>query len=141
MEDHQVSVTLTGPAKIDGKRREPGYTALVTPTFALQLAASGVINPVQFGESEILTGEFEAAVRAAVAERDANWATAMDHFDTMAEDKLNEALDELQAEHSKVVELEGRATADADRIAALEAALTVATAEDGKKPGAKPQIK
>ncbi len=45
MEDQKISVTLTGPAKIDGKREPEGKTVSVSPSVALQLAASGVINP------------------------------------------------------------------------------------------------
>ncbi|PYE87509.1 hypothetical protein [Phyllobacterium leguminum] len=46
MEDRKISVTLTGPAKIDGVREPAGKTVAVTTTFARQLAASGVIDPV-----------------------------------------------------------------------------------------------
>lgn len=45
MEDRKLSVTLTGPAKIDGVREPAGKTVSVTTALALQLAASGVINP------------------------------------------------------------------------------------------------
>ncbi|KEY05833.1 MULTISPECIES: hypothetical protein [Brucella] len=44
MEDRKLSVTLTGPAKIDGVREPAGKSVTVTTTLALQLAASGVIN-------------------------------------------------------------------------------------------------
>ena len=45
MEDRKLSVTLTGPAKIEGVREPAGKTVSVTTALALQLAASGVINP------------------------------------------------------------------------------------------------
>ncbi|QGA56166.1 hypothetical protein [Brucella sp. 2280] len=45
MEDRKLTVTLTGPAKIDGVREPAGKSVTVTTTLALQLAASGVINP------------------------------------------------------------------------------------------------
>lgn len=130
MEDQKISVTLTGPAKIDGKREPEGKTVSVTAAVALQLAASGVINPVRFAEAELLTGEVEAAVRVAVADREANWSTAMDHFETMAEDRLNQALAELDVA--------------AEKIAALEVALKAATApptDPPPKTGQKSQTK
>jgi chromosome segregation ATPase len=45
MDDKEFSVTLTGPAKVHGVREKAGKTVTVSPTLALQLAASGVINP------------------------------------------------------------------------------------------------
>ena len=45
MDEPTISVTLTGPAKVNGVREPSGKTVTVTPTLALQLAASGVINP------------------------------------------------------------------------------------------------
>ncbi|WCK24629.1 hypothetical protein [Agrobacterium pusense] len=45
MDDNTISVTLTGPAKVNGVREPSGKTVTVSPTLALQLAASGVINP------------------------------------------------------------------------------------------------
>lgn len=120
MEDQKISVTLTGPAKIDGKREPEGKTVSVSPSVALQLAASGVINPVRFAETELLTGEVEAAVRVAVADREANWSTALDHFETMAEDRLNQALADLDAA--------------AEKIAALEVALKAAAQTPNSPP-------
>ncbi len=45
MDEQEFSVTLTGPAKVHGVREKAGKTVTVSPTLALQLAASGVINP------------------------------------------------------------------------------------------------
>ncbi|SMD02566.1 hypothetical protein [Rhizobium sp. RU36D] len=145
MEDQKISVTLTGPAKIDGKREPEGKTVSVTAAVALQLAASGVINPVRFAETELLAGEVEAAVRVAVADREANWATALDHFETMAEDRLNQALSDLDAANARIADLEAAAKADAETIAALEVALKAATAppptDPPPKAGQKSQTK
>jgi uncharacterized protein YbaA (DUF1428 family) len=43
MENTKVSVTLTGPAKIDGKREPQGKTVSVSEAVRRQLEASGVV--------------------------------------------------------------------------------------------------
>lgn len=77
MDEYTVSVTLTGPAKVNGVREKAGKTVAVSPTLALQLAASGVINP-QVAEklsqavdmSDIaLESDFQKAVEDATAGR------------------------------------------------------------------------
>lgn len=75
MEDRKLSVTLTGPAKIDGVREPAGKTVSVTTALALQLAASGVINPdavegvvsADLPDTPLET-EFQQAVEDAVSE-------------------------------------------------------------------------
>lgn len=72
MEDRKLSVTLTGPAKIGGVREPAGKTVTVTSAYALQLAASGAINPdaVQIDLSDApLETEFQAAVERAAEEK------------------------------------------------------------------------
>ena len=92
-----ISVELTGPAKVYGVREPAGKTVTVSATVALHLAAAGVINPELatsiVAAAEPLGSDFDSAVRAAVADREANWSTAMDHFETMAEDSLEAALE------------------------------------------------
>lgn len=74
MEDRKLSVTLTGPAKIDGVREPAGKTVSVTTALALQLAASGVINTDDV-EGVVsadmpdtpLESDFQTAVDAAVS--------------------------------------------------------------------------
>ncbi|MCJ7996070.1 hypothetical protein J5N58_16755 [Rhizobium cremeum] len=140
--DDKVNVTLTGPAKVNGVREPAGKTVTVSTTLALQLAASGVINPeaakalsVAIAEPPPLGSDFDAAVRAAVADREANWATAMDHFETMAEDTLNAALADLQNKNGLLTEVEAKADtlqallADAEtKFSDLEARLTAEAA-------------
>lgn len=81
MDDKTISVTLTGPAKINGTRKPSGATVSVSTTLALQLAASGVINPelartlAEAMQDTPLASDFEAAVEAAAAERVADLAT------------------------------------------------------------------
>lgn len=76
MEGQKLSVVLSGPAKIDGVREPAGKTVLVTTTQAIQLAASGVINPVDINElgsdiaSDMLVeSDFNTAVEKAAAEK------------------------------------------------------------------------
>lgn len=77
MDEYTVSVTLTGPAKVNGVREKAGKTIAVSPTLALQLAASGVINP-QVAEKlsqavdmsdTALESDFQTAVEDAAAGR------------------------------------------------------------------------
>ncbi|HBF31661.1 hypothetical protein [Rhizobium sp.] len=98
MSEPSVSVTLTGPAKIDGRRKPAGTTIAVSTTLALQLAASGVINP-ELAQSlsdavnaTPLESDFQAAVDAAVTERLATLDA--------------KAVDELKAAHERIAELE-----------------------------------
>lgn len=109
MEDREISVELTGPAKVHGVREPAGKVITVSATLALQLAASGVINPEvaeQLSASLDLiasnrSGDVAGIVAAAVADREGNWATAFDHFQTMAEDeidKLQNRIQELEAD-------------------------------------------
>lgn len=126
--DETFHVTLTGPAKINGVREPAGKSVRVTTAIALQLAAAGVINPNEVSASA--TSVVDVAV--AIAERDAHWSTALDHFQTMAEDQQADAIATLKADHSAEVEvLEKRAT-DAKKeagdlrakVAELEATIT-----------------
>lgn len=133
----KVNVTLTGPAKVNGVREPAGKTVTVSTTLALQLAASGVINPeaaqaLSAAISETQLGsDFDAAVRAAVADREANWATAMDHFETMAEDReiaLEKRLEKAGADIGELIasqaELEGELVAARAALTEAQASLT-----------------
>ena len=77
MDKNTISVTLTGPAKVHGVREPVGKTVYVTPTLALQLTASGVINP-ELAEQlsnaldmtdTVLESDFQKAVEDAAAGR------------------------------------------------------------------------
>ncbi|MBB4954391.1 chromosome segregation ATPase [Agrobacterium vitis] len=97
-----VSVTLTGPAKIDGRRKPAGTTIEVSTTLALQLAASRVINPElarslsDAVNATPLESDFQAAVDAAVAGR-LEKANAKAMLDAAAVTSLEAARDALKA--------------------------------------------
>lgn len=151
MNEPLVNVTLTGPAKIDGKRQPAGTSVAVSILTALQLAASGSINPeaaqalaqAAAMPETALASDFQAAVSAAIAEREAHWSTAMDHFETMAEDRQAAATAELA---ERLEQAETKIEVQRKTIADLNQALAAATAptpdaanteEPGKKPGSK----
>lgn len=85
MDEFTVSVTLTGPAKVNGVREKAGKTIAVSPTLALQLAASGVINP-QVAE------KFSQAV-------DMSDTALESDFQTAVEDAAAGRIDVLKADH------------------------------------------
>lgn len=93
MSGRTISVTLTGPAKVNGVREPSGKAVTVTPTLALQLAASGVINPEL---AEQLSNALDMS--DTVLESD---------FQKAVEDAAAGRIDVLKAEHGlKVAELE-----------------------------------
>lgn len=104
MDEPTISVTLTGPAKVNGVREPSGKTVTVSPTLALQLAASGVINPEL---AEQLSNALDMSDTALESD-----------FQKAVEDAVAGRIDELKAEHGlKVSELE-------EKVAELEAELT-----------------
>ncbi|MCM2291088.1 hypothetical protein NAC44_01935 [Allorhizobium sp. BGMRC 0089] len=114
-----VSVTLTGPAKIGGIRKPAGTTVSVSTMLALQLAASGVINP-ELAQSlsdavsaTPLEHDFQAVVDAAVAERLAVLET--------------KAAEDLNAAHERIAELERQLSEKAKPEAAKTAKAAKAT--------------
>lgn len=136
--DQTFYVTLTGPAKVNGVREPAGKSVRVTTAIALQLAAAGVINPHDVGASATPVVD----VAAAIAERDAHWSIAMDHFQGMAEDQRTDAIAALKADHLAEVQALEKRAADAEveagtlrnRVAELEAATP-------NTPGAKGAVK
>ncbi|MGV1939519.1 hypothetical protein ACQZ5D_03520 [Agrobacterium sp. 22-211-1] len=97
MDENTISVTLTGPAKVNGVREPSGKTVTVTPTLALQLAASGVINPEL---AEQLSNALDMSDTALESD-----------FQKAVEDAAAGRIDVLKAEHGlKVAELEGQIT-------------------------------
>lgn len=115
-----VSVTLTGPAKIGGNRKPAGSTVSVSTTLALQLAASGVINP-ELAQSlsdamnaTPLESDFQAAVDKAVAERLATLDA--------------KAAEDLKAANERIAELERQLSEKAKPEAAKTTKTTKATA-------------
>ena len=139
MDEYTVSVTLTGPAKVNGVREKAGKTVAVSPTLALQLAASGVINP-QVAEKlsqavdmsdTALESDFQTAVEDAAAGRidvlkaDHLLDTALlenqifdltRHLDR-EKSAVRTAVADLQAKDSQLVEAR-------QKVADLETALT-----------------
>jgi hypothetical protein len=136
MNDRKISVTLTGPAKIGGKREPEGSTVEVSTALALQLAASGVINPHHVAETAMLSGEMDEAVRQAVTERETLWGTALEHFKTMAEDDALARISGIESQRDaalqRVTSLEDAAKADASRISSLETEVAELTAAKSK---------
>lgn len=143
MSDPKLSVTLTGPAKIDGQHEPAGKTVTVSHTLALQLAASGVINPdaAKALSDAIadtpLSSDFEAAVSAEVEKR-------LVDLKAVAE----ELREELSAAKADVAKLTESLTAEVNARAELEKQLaavatppadggpTTNTPKAGRKPAA-----
>ncbi|KJF67405.1 hypothetical protein [Rhizobium nepotum] len=77
MNDTKIDVTLTGPAKVNGIREPAGKTVSVSSTLALQLAASGVLDPALAEQlsraldmsDTALESDFQQAVEDAAAGR------------------------------------------------------------------------
>lgn len=91
-----VSITLTAPAKISGVRQPAGATVQVPAELAQELAGAGAVSPQAVDalsavmDGLLLASDFDAAVKAEVAERMA----------------ATEA--ELTAAHERIAELEGQ---------------------------------
>lgn len=147
----KVEVTLIGPAKINGRWRKPGETHLVSEEVRGQLLAAKVVAGDLDGVAQDAraSGDIRSAialelgrraVAAAVAERDAHWSTALDHFQTMAEDDRDDAIAALKADHRAEVQvLEKRAQgaeAEADGLRAKVAELEAKTPDTQSAKGA-----
>lgn len=107
MDDPVIRVTLTGPAKIGGKREPPGRAVSVSHTLALQLAASGAIDPIN-----------AVALSSAIAE-----ASTSTQFDDAVEERVENARTEIGAQMEAYY---------AERFAAVTAALASARDERDK---------
>jgi hypothetical protein len=138
------NITLIGPAKVDRILRQAGDTVAVTRSQLSHLVAAGAAPAgalAGFAADLLLASEFDAALAAAIAERDANWSTAMDHFETMAEDReialearLAKAGADLGAVIAAQAELQKTVSVATARAEAAEAALAKAKADDTAKP-------
>lgn len=153
MDDPKISVTLTSPAKIGGKHELPGKTVTVSHTLALQLAASGVIDPAaaqalsQAIGGTVGTSEFDAAVaeiqrqaderiaqfEASFKEKEELVARAMQHVETNYKvnlDTLSKALTDAEdhTAHAKadIENLTASLTTEANARAELEKQLSTA---------------
>ncbi|MBW8283326.1 MAG: hypothetical protein K0M55_06970 [Rhizobium sp.] len=119
--DKTVNVTLLQPAKVGGVLRMPGRTVAVTQAQGDQLVDAGAA--VRSGDVALadtpLGADFDQALASGIAEREALWSTAMDHFETMAED-------EKAALRMEVDNLQAKLTAEGEAIAALQDALLAA---------------
>lgn len=138
--EEKVTVTLTSPAKIDGKLRPAGWSGAVTTELEVELRAAKVIHcdlddiaeDVRSSDdlrSAVALELGRRAVSTAVAQRDAHWSTALDHFETMWEDQKLAALQHVEGEHRAEIEtLDIELDTAKARIAALETELAVAKA-------------
>ena len=135
MDEPTISVTLTGPAKVNGVREPTGKTVTVSPTLALQLAASGVINP-ELAErlsnaldmsDTALESDFQKAVEDAAAGR-IDLLKADHLLDTATlENRIFDLTHELDREKSAVstavADLQDKLVEAGSKIADLETAL------------------
>ncbi|MCM0751183.1 hypothetical protein DEA98_06885 [Brucella pseudogrignonensis] len=143
MEDRKLSVTLTGPAKIDGVREPAGKTVTVTSAYALQLAASGVINPdavrdavsVDLSDTP-LESDFQEAVEDAVS---VALAPLKQERDALKAD-LQTAITRAETAEKAASDLETALSTEKQARADAEAQLATAQAELEKltKPDADP---
>lgn len=148
MENGKTEVTLIGPAKVGGRYRQAGAKVFVTDDERAHLVAAGALPDDVFGlsmEPIPLASDFDAAVAdavsAAIADREANWSTAMDHFQTMAEDRQNDLLGRIQEletdlanEALKVTKAEGDLAGANAKITDLETQLAAAKAASATTP-------
>lgn len=148
MGEYTVEVVLSAPAKVGGRYRKAGDTVTVSDTIFGQLLAAGSIDEtataVEVTSTNVQSGgDFDKALAAAVADREANWSTALDHFETMAADQwaaATVALEErhaadLQALEAKLAESETSLSEASQRIETLEAELAAAkAAAEPEKP-------
>ncbi|BCH55276.1 hypothetical protein ACQZ61_06425 [Agrobacterium vitis] len=140
-----ISVTLTGPAKIDGQRQPAGATVTVSTTLALQLAASGVINPelakslAEAVQDTPLASDFQAAVDAAVAERIATLESKTAEELATAQRQiaeLDQETENLTADLADAITRLGKADARVAELEKLLAAAQATPAEDTTAEGA-----
>lgn len=153
MTEKSYSVTLTGPAKIDGKYELPGKTVTVSHTLALQLAGSGAIDPVAAqqlaaaiskGDAEITFGleqslaemkkDVEARVRDEIGDElaalmaDKAALTTLVHdledADARAKADISNLTASLTAEVNARTEAEKQLVVASTRIAELEETIT-----------------
>ncbi|MVA19505.1 hypothetical protein GOZ94_11150 [Agrobacterium vitis] len=148
-----ITVTLTGPAKIAGQRKPAGATVAVSTTLALQLAASGVINPevakslAEAMQDTPLASDFQAAVDAAVAERIATLESKTAEELATAQRRiaeLDQETEDLTADLADAITRLGKADARVAELEKLLAPAQASPAEDTtaegaeQKPAAKP---
>ena len=141
MEDRKLSVILTGPAKINGVREPAGKTVTVTTSLALQLAASGVINPDQVEGAVLadlsdttLETEFQQAVNDAVS---AALVPLTQERDALKAD-FESAITRAETAEKTVADLTADLATEAQARSEAETKLTEAQAELAKlsKPDA-----
>lgn len=154
--ENLISVTLTGPAKIGDKYRKAGEEVSVSADELRGLQEADAVPHDQDAVAAYVKGNGDLraavaqeltkrAVASAVAERDANWSTALDHFQSMALDEKDNAIADLRLDHQielrKVEAREAEAIAEVtalrNRIAELEAGAKPDTTADPKASAAK----
>lgn len=133
--EESVTVTLTSPAKIDGKLRPAGWSGAVTTELEGELRAAKVIHcdlddvaADTRASGDLLSAVAlelgRRAVSTAIKQRDAHWSTALDHFETMWEDQKLAALQHAEGEHRAEIEtLDIELDTAKARIATLETEL------------------
>ncbi|WP_320200499.1 hypothetical protein RMR16_008690 [Agrobacterium sp. rho-13.3] len=141
MDDKNVSVSLIAPAKVNGVREPAGKTVTVSATLALQLAASGAINPelaAQLSQAldmsdTLLESDFQQAVENAAVDRievfkvkyDLEHAKLIDSYAT----EQREITDQLTEVSEKAAVLEGDLAAARRRYETAEEAAAEISAD------------
>lgn len=141
MDDSKVSVTLAGPAKIDGKFMKAGATVLVTAVLARQLAAPFDTSDTPMASDFDTEVEETAKVLADLRIKDAV-ETAVTVFASENETlkaeviRLGKALEDAKAEVAAATDNQkdaaGTITELRNRVTELEAALADATKPAGE---------
>lgn len=161
MSELKHSITLTGPAKVNGIHEPAGKTVTVSTTLALQLAASGAIPPdlaerlsgaIDMSDT-LLESDFREAVENAAAGRiellKAENLLEVAALENQIFDLTNEAAEhksawektlsdlrdsgeELKVERQKIADLETELTSEKQAKADAEGKLATAQAELAK---------
>lgn len=116
--EQDITVTLIGPAKINGSFEPVGKTVTISNTVALELEALGAIGPLA-GVAAVIDAEkaeTEAAIAASLLEIEALHAARRE--DGL---RLDAVMKERDDAHARITELEAAAAASATLIAKLEA--------------------
>ncbi|MBP1862148.1 hypothetical protein [Rhizobium herbae] len=140
MEERNISLRLSGPAKIDGKFRKSGEKVNVTEGVLAALIAADVVDrdSVKMIGADVLTSvDFDNAVAHAVAEQVADIRAITERIEAEATDKVAEAERRVSAAQAEAATaIEAARTDAAEKIAAAEAR---ATAAEKAKPVKEPR--
>lgn len=139
MDERNISLRLSGPAKIDGKFRKSGETVNVTESVLAALIAADVVDrdSVEMIGADVLTSvDFDNAVANAVAEQVADIRAITERIEAEAADKVAEAQRRIAAAQAEATTaIEAARTDAAEKIAAAEArAIAAEKAKPVKEP-------